>query len=133
MVKLVRSLASDGGKDVIVSAKDGYDYSDAKKLKSAVDDFKDVLARAKIEHGKTAAGETEKQFEDAGVKNLSQEDVDSVLSDVEERLSDRFEELKEEVPEIRRCGLTKAEVDALIGVLSFDRTQKMTPKNRSSS
>ena len=53
-----------------------------------------------------------------------------MLSDVEERLSDRFEEKKEEVLEVRRGGLTKAEVDALIGVLSFDRTQKMTPKEQ---
>ena len=75
-------------------------------------------------------GETENQFEDAGVENPSQEDVDSVLSDVEERLSDRFEELKDEVLEVRRGGLTKAEVDALIGVLSFDRTQKMTPQEQ---
>ena len=118
------------GKDVIVSAKDGYNYTDAKKLKSAVDVFKDVLARAQIEHGKTAAAEVEEQFKDTGVKNVSQEDVNSVLSDVEERLSDRFDELKDEVLEERRGGLTKAEVDALIGVLSFDRTQKMTPKEQ---
>ena len=118
------------GKDVIVSAKDGYDYSDAKKLKSAVDDFKAVLARAQIEHGKTAAAEVDEQLLDTGVSNATREDVDAVLSDVEERLSDRFEEKKEEVLEVRRGGLTKAEVDALIGVLSFDRTQKMTPKEQ---
>ena len=41
-----------------------------------------------------------------------------------------IEELKDEVLEVRRGGLTKAEVDALIGVLSFDRTQKMTPKEQ---
>ena len=110
--------------------KDSYNYTDAKKLKSAVDDFKDVLTRAQIKHSKTAAAEVEEQFKDTGVKNLSQEDVNSVLSDVEERLSDRFEELKDEVLEVRMGGLTKAEVDALIGVLSFDRTQKMTPEEQ---
>ena len=65
------------GKDVIVSAKDGYDYSDAKKVASAVDDFKAALARAEIEHGKTAAAEVEKQFEDA-----TRQDVSSVLSEL---------------------------------------------------
>ena len=113
------------GKDVIVSAKDGYDYSDAKKVKSAVDDFKAALARAEIEHGNTAAAEVEKQFEDA-----TRQDVSSVLSEVEDQLSDRLEELQDEVLEIRRGGLTKAEVDALIGVLSFDKTQKMTPEEQ---
>ena len=32
--------------------------------------------------------------------------------------------------EIRRGRLSKAEVDALIGVLSFDKTQKMTPEEQ---
>ena len=59
------------GKDVIVSSKDGYDYPDAKKLKSAVDDFKAVLARAQIEHGKTAAAVVEEQFVDTGVSNAT--------------------------------------------------------------
>ena len=98
---------------------------DAKKVASAVDDFKAALARAEIEHGKTAAAEVEKQFEDA-----TRQDVSSVLSEVEDQLSDRLEELQDEVLEIRRGGLTKAEVDALIGVLSFDKTQKMTPEEQ---
>ena len=100
------------GKDVIVLVKDSYDYSDAKKVASAVDDFKAALARAEIEHGKTATAEVEKQFEDA-----TRQDVSSVLSEVEDQLSDRLEELQDEVLELRRGGLTKAEVDALIGVL----------------
>ena len=100
------------GKDVIVLVKDGYDYSDAKNVASAVDDFKAALARAEIEHGKTATAEVEKQFEDA-----TRQDVSSVLSEVEDQLSDRLEELQDEVLELRRGGLTKAEVDALIGVL----------------
>ena len=62
------------GKDVIVSAKDGYDYTDAKKLKSALDDFKDVLARAQIEHGNTAAAEVEEQF-----AHTTRKDVEQVL------------------------------------------------------
>ena len=118
------------GKDVIVSAKDGYDYTDAKKHKSAVDDFKAFLARAQIEHGKTAAAEVEEQFVDTGVSNATREDVAQVLRSVDSQTEDRFEELKDEVLEVRRGGLTKAEVDALIGVLSFDRTQKMTPEEQ---
>ena len=39
-------------------------------------------------------------------------------------------ELKEEVLEVRKGGLTQKEVDALIGVLSFDRTQKMTAEEQ---
>ena len=65
------------GKDVIVSAKDGYDYMDAKKLKSALDDFKDVLARAQIEHGKTAAAEVEEHID-----NATRKDVEQVLRSV---------------------------------------------------
>ena len=112
-------------KDVIVSAKDGYDETDSKKLKSALDDFKAVLARVQIEHGKTAAAEVEEQFVDA-----TREDVAQVLTSVEVQTDEMIEEKKEEVLEVRRGGLTKAEVDALIGVLSFDRTQKMTPKEQ---
>ena len=83
------------------------------------------MEKAKIEHGKTAAAEVEEHFEEATF-----EDVDSILSDVEDQLSDRIEELQDEVLEIRRGGLTKAEVDALIGVLAFDKTQKMTPEEQ---
>ena len=117
----------------IIVVKDGeYTFSTSadKKTRNAITDFKATLEKAKLEHAKIAVGETEKQFEDAGVDDPTQEHVDSVLSDVEERLSDRFEELKEEVLEVRRGGLTKAEVDALIDVLSFDRTQKMTPEEQ---
>ena len=117
----------------IIVVKDGeYAMSTSadKKIRNTITEFKATLEKAKLEHANTAVGETENQFEDAGVENPSQEDVDFVLSDVEERLSDRFEELKDEVLEVRRGGLTKAEVDALIGVLSFDRTQKMTPQEQ---
>ena len=117
----------------IIVVKDGeYEYStnSDKKTKNAITDFKAILEKAKAEHTKTAVGETEKQFEDAGVENLSQEDVNSVLSNVEECLSGRFEELKDEVLEVHMGGLTKAEVDSLIGVLSFDRTHKMTPEEQ---
>ena len=117
----------------ILILKDGeYTFSSSvdKKIKNTITEFKATLEKAKAEHAKTAVAETEKQFEDAGVENPSQEDVDFVLSDVEEQLNDRFEELKDEVLEIRRGRLTKAEVDALIGVFSFDRTQKMTPEEQ---
>ena len=118
----------------IIVVKDGeYAMSTSadKKTRNTITEFESTLEKAKAEHAKTAVGETENQFEDAGVDDPSQEDVDSVLSDVEERLSDRFEELKDEVLEIRMGGLTKAEVDALTDVLSFDRTQKMTPEEQS--
>ena len=101
-----------------------------KKTRNTITEFESTLENAKAEHAKTAVGETEKQFEEMNIDDPSQEDVDSVLSDVEERLSDRFEEPKDEVLEIRMGGLTKVEVDALIGVLSFDRTQKMTPEEQ---
>ena len=113
------------GKDVIVSAKDGYDYTVAKTLKSAVDDFKDVLARAQIEHGKTAAAEVEKQFVDT-----TREDLAQVLRSVEVQTEDRYVELKEEVLEVPKGGLTQKEVDELIGVLSLDWTQKMTAEEQ---
>ena len=74
----------------------------------------------------------EKQLEDfgsLGVDDVSQEDAVSILSSIEERLSNRFAELEDDVLEVRRGGLTKAEVDELIGVLSFDRTGTMSPED----
>ena len=112
----------------IIVVKDGeYKFSTSadKKTRNAVEDFKTVLEKAKIEHGKTAAAEVEEHFDEATF-----EDVDSILSEVEDQLSDRIEKLQDKVLEIRRGGLTKAEVDALIGVLAFDKTQKMTPEEQ---
>ena len=39
-------------------------------------------------------------------------------------------ELKEEVLEVRKGGLTQKQVEELIGLLSFDRTQKMTAEKQ---
>ena len=89
-----------------------------------------TLEKAKAEHAKTAIGETEKQFNDAGVDDVWQEDVVSVLSSIKEQLSSRLIELEDDVLEIRTGGLTRAEVDALIGVLSFDRTGGMSPEDQ---
>ena len=108
----------------IIVVKDGeYVFSTSmdKKTRNAITEFKTILEKAKIEHGKTAVAQVEEQLEEATF-----EDVDSILSQVKDQLSDRLEEIQDEVLEIRRGGLTKAEVDALIGVLSFDKTQKMT-------
>ena len=112
------------GKKVIVSVKDGYDYTGDKDLKSAVDDFKAVLGRAQIEHDKTAAAKVEKQLADAGVANATREDVEQVLRSVEVQTEDRLEEKKEEVLEVRKGRLTRKELDSLIGDLAFDRTQE---------
>ena len=83
----------------IIVVKDGkYEYSSSadKKTRNTITEYKATLEKAKLEQAKTAVGETEKQFEDAGVDDPTQEDVDAVLSDVEEHPSDRFEELKDE-------------------------------------
>ena len=112
----------------IIVVKDGeYTFSTSadKRTRSAVSDFKTILEKAKIQHGKTAAAQVEEQLEEATF-----EDVSSIISQVDEQLSERLEKLQDEVLEIRRGGLTKAEVDALIGVLSFDKTQKMTPEEQ---
>ena len=45
-------------------------------------------------------------------------------------MSNRLSELEGDVLEVRRGGLTKAEVDELIGVLSFDRTGTMSPEDQ---
>ena len=123
----------------IIVVKDGrYEYSSNsnEKTTQAIAEFKATLEKAKTEHGKTAVkrffeiGETEKQFNDAGVDDISQEDVVSVLSSIEEQLSSRLVELEDSVLEVRRGGLTKAEVDELIGVLSFDRTGNMSSEDQ---
>ena len=116
----------------IIVIKDGrYEYSSNsnEKTTQAIAEFKATLEKAKAEHAKTAIGETEKQFNDAGV-DLSQEDIVSVLSSIEEQLSSRLIDLEDSALEIRKGGLTKAEVDELIGVLSFDRTGNMTTEDQ---
>ena len=92
-----------------------------------------MLEKAKAEHEKTTIGDTEKQLRDFGsfgAEDISPEDAVSILSSIEEQLSNRFAELEDDVLEVRRGGLTKAEVDELIGVLSFDRTGTMSPKDQ---
>ena len=117
----------------IIVMKDGkYEYSSnsSKKTTQAIAEFKATLEKAKAEHEKTAIGDTEKQFKDVASVDLSQEDAVSILSSIEEQLSNRFTELEDDVLEVRRGGLTKAEVDELIGVLSFDRTGNMSPEDQ---
>ena len=112
----------------IIVVKDGeYVFSTRadKRTRNAITEFKAILEKAKIEHSKTAAAQVEEQLEEATF-----EDVSSILSEVEDQLSNRLDELQDEVLEIRRGGLTKAEVDALIGVLSFDKTQKITAEEQ---
>ena len=107
--------------------------SSDKKTTQAIEEFKATLEKAEAEHEKTAIGDVEKQLEDFGsfgVEDISQEEVVSILSDVEERLSNRLNELQDDALEVRRGGLTKAEVDELIGVLSFDRTGTMSPEDQ---
>ena len=58
----------------------------------------------------------EKQLEDFGVEDVSQEDAVSILSSIGERLSNRLAELEDDVLEVRRGGLTKAEVDESFGL-----------------
>ena len=136
----LRSKKNNGAKYngvKIIVTKDGrYEYSSSsdKKTTQAIAEFKATLEKAKAEHEKTAIGDVEKQLEDfgsLGVEDVSQEEVVSILSDVEERLSNRLNELQDDALEVRRGGLTKAEVDELIGILSFDRTEPCRPKTKS--
>ena len=135
----LRSKKNNGAKYKgvkIIVTKDGrYEYSSSsdKKTTQAIAEFKATLEKAKAEHEKTAIGDVEKQLEDfgsLGVDNVSQEEVVSILSNVEERLSNRLNELQDDALEVRRGGLTKAEVDELIGILSFDRTQNTSPEDQ---
>ena len=117
----------------IIVMKDGrYEYSSnsIEKTTQAIAEFKATPKKAKVEHEKTAIGDTEKQFRDISSVDLSQEDAVSILSSIEEQLSNRFTEIEDDVLEVRRGGLTKAEVDELIGVLSFDRTGNMSPEDQ---
>ena len=120
------------GVKIIVMTDGRYEYSSnsSGKTTQAIEEFKTTLEKAKAEHEKTAIGDTEKQFNDAGVEDISQEDAVSILSSIEEQLSNRFAELEDGTLEVRRGGLTKAEVDELIGVLSFDRTGTMSPEDQ---
>ena len=135
----LRSKKNNGAKYKgvkIIVTKDGrYEYSSSsdKKTTQAIEEFKATLEKAKAEHEKTAIGDVEKQLEDFGslsVEDISQEEIVSILSDVEERLSNRLNELQDDALEVRRGGLTKAEVDDIIGVLSFDRTGTMSPEDQ---
>ena len=58
----------------IVILKDGeYTFSTSveKKIRNTITEFRATLEKAKAEHANTAVGETENQFEDAGVENPS--------------------------------------------------------------
>ena len=117
----------------IIVLKDGrYEYStnSNKETTLAIAEFKATLEKAKAEHAKTAIGETEKQFAEADVTDISEEDVVSVLDNIEDQLSEIFEELESEVLEVRKGGLTRTEVDELIGVVAFDRTGNMSPTDQ---
>ena len=116
----------------IIVVKDGrYEYStNSNKETQAIAEFKATLEKAKVEHAKTAIGETEKQFAEADVTDISEEDVISVLDNIEDQLSKIFEELESEVLEVRKGGLTHTEVDELIGVVAFDRTGNMSPTDQ---
>ena len=117
----------------IIVVKDGrYEYStnSNRETTQAIAEFKATLEKAKAEHAKTAIGETEKQFAEADVTDISEEDVISVLDNIEDQLSEIFEELESEVLEVRKGGLTHAEVDELIGVVAFDRTGNMSPTDQ---
>ena len=126
------------GVKIIVMTDGRYEYSSnsSGKTTQAIEEFKATLEKAKAEHEKTAIGDTEKQLRDfggfasPGAEDISQEDAVSILSSIEEQLSNRFAEIEDDVLEVRRGGLTKAEVDELIGVLSFDRTGTMSPEDQ---
>ena len=134
-----RSRKNNGAKykgvKIIVMKDRRYEYStnSAEKTTKTIAEFKATLEKAKAKHEKTAIGDVERQLEDfgsLGVRDVSQDDVVSILSSIEEQLSNRFAELEDDVLEVRRDGLTKAEVDELIGVLSFDRTGTMSPEDQ---
>ena len=118
------------GVKIIVMNDGRYEYSSnsSGKTTRVIEEFKATLEKAK--HEKTAIGDTEKQFRDIGVEDVSQEDAVSILSSIEERLSNRLAELEDDILEVRRGGLTKAEVDEIIGVLAFDRTGNMSPEDQ---
>ena len=61
------------GVKIIVMNDGKYEYSSnsSKKTTQAIAEFKAMLEKAKAEHAKTAIGETEKQFRDFGVEDVS--------------------------------------------------------------
>ena len=82
----LRSGKNNGAKykgvKIIVTKDERYEYSSSsdKKTTQTIAEFKATLEKAKAEHEKTAIGDTEKQFRDLGVKNISQEDAVSATS-----------------------------------------------------
>ena len=122
------------GRKIIVSVKDGYGFSKDAQYKDVIKDFNDHYGLAQEERYKTFAGEIEQQLNAAaGGKDeklyLSRDDISSVISVVEDKLDDRLTELGDDL-EVRRGELSKAEVDAIIGVLSFDRLQNISPEEQ---
>ena len=131
----LRSGKNNGAKykgvKIIVTKNERYEYSSSsdKNTTQAIEEFKATLDKAKVEHLGTAIGDMEKQFIDFGVDNVSQEDAVSVLRDVEEQSSNRLNELEDSL-EVRRGGLTKAEVDELIGVFHSTELEPCRPKTK---
>ena len=115
----------------IIVVKDGkyvISASSDKKIVSAIKEFNETLKKAKAEHEKTLVGMIEKSiYENV---DLSHDETTSIISSIEEDTRDRIEDLTNDITEVRRGGLTTIEVDELIGVLSFERTQNMTSEEQ---
>ena len=102
-LRLGKNNGAKYNKVKIIVTKDGrYEYSSSsdKKTTQAIAEFKATLEKAKAKHAKTAIGDMEKQLEDFGVEDVSQEDAVSILSSIGERLSNRLAELEDDVLEV---------------------------------
>ena len=118
------------GVKILVLKNGEYTFSSSadKKTRNTIDEFKSTLEKAKAEHEKTLVGTIEKSiYENV---DLSHDETTSIISSIEEDTRERIEDLTNDITEIRRGGLTTTEVDELIGVLSFERTQNMTSEEQ---
>ncbi|CAB4011733.1 integrase core domain-containing [Paramuricea clavata] len=74
---------------IIISKNGKMIYSADKKKESVVNEYKEVIRRAKIEHSKTPAALVEEQLERQNL-DASQELVDNVLENIVERMDDEL-------------------------------------------
>ena len=64
------------GVKIIILKNNGYEYSSNTKARSAINEFKELLVRARAENAKTNKGKIEKKLEEEGIVNPPVELVD---------------------------------------------------------
>jgi hypothetical protein len=100
---------------IIISKNEKMIYSTDKKEESVVNEYKELIRKAKIEHSKTPAALVEEQLERQNL-DAPQELVDSVLENIAERMDDELSNRSEAIG--NSTIITENELRELRGILN---------------